>query len=356
MKEADPIRICVFYSNFMDYNLATFGALSAEPGVSVDVFATSFSCDMSRKAEFRSLSLHNSGKSSFLELFRAVMKPRADVIFVSGWMDWRYLLLCFIARRKGLRVVCGFDTQYQFGIRHRIKDFLLSILTFYCFDFAFVPGSRQKRKAASIGFHADRIYLGALCCDSALFSSINPRFNSKRILYVGRLEPSKNLLSLVSSFISIVEHDPGLSDWRLTIVGDGSLRGCPELGHRLVEFLGGRDQTFIAGLAASSSFFCLPSRFEPWGVVIHEMACAGLPVLCSDRCGAGDFFVEDFKTGRIFRFDDPDEESGGLRAGLRWMLQCNAEELARMGVRSRSLGLSHGVDQWVGTFLDIARR
>ncbi len=40
-----------------------------------------------------------------------------------------------------------------------------------------------------------------------------------------------------------------------------------------------------------SGCFILPSIFEPWAVVIHEFACAGLPIIATEVCGATPHFV-----------------------------------------------------------------
>jgi glycosyltransferase involved in cell wall biosynthesis len=37
--------------------------------------------------------------------------------------------------------------------------------------------------------------------------------------------------------------------------------------------------------------FVLPSRFEPWGIVVHEAAMSGLPLIVTNRCGAADYFL-----------------------------------------------------------------
>src|SRR5258706_8059004 len=48
----------------------------------------------------------------------------------------------------------------------------------------------------------------------------------------------------------------------------------------------------------------LPSRFEPWGVAIHEATSAGLGVICSSACGASAHLVQDGRNGFVVRADD----------------------------------------------------
>jgi glycosyltransferase involved in cell wall biosynthesis len=47
----------------------------------------------------------------------------------------------------------------------------------------------------------------------------------------------------------------------------------------------------------------VPSRFDGWGVVVNEALMVGVPVVCSDRVGAG-VLVDAWKCGAIFRSGD----------------------------------------------------
>ncbi|MDZ7907834.1 MAG: glycosyltransferase, partial [Gemmobacter sp.] len=49
----------------------------------------------------------------------------------------------------------------------------------------------------------------------------------------------------------------------------------------------------------------LPSKSEPWGLVVNEAMICGLPVVVSDKCGSAIDLVQDGKTG--FSFDYTNE-------------------------------------------------
>ena len=77
----------------------------------------------------------------------------------------------------------------------------------------------------------------------------------------------------------------------------------------------------------------MPSRREPWGVVIHEFAAAGLPLICSDACGAAQTFLIHGLNG--FRF-----ESGNVDSLANQMLKIvgSADEvLYKMSEQSHEL-------------------
>ena len=92
------------------------------------------------------------------------------------------------------------------------------------------------------------------------------------------------------------------------------------------------------------SALVLPSRFEPWGVVVHEATCAGLGVIASTRVGAADEFVVDRVNGRIV---EPSAE--GVLEGLLWWHGLDGN--GRAAARTTSLERSGRVTprQWSAT-------
>ena len=121
-------------------------------------------------------------------------------------------------------------------------------------------------------------------------------------LYVGRLVPQKNIDLLLDAFIGVSEKAPS---WDLIIVGSGpmeaQLRNCipTNLKNRVhwIGFLQWKELRYMYHL---SDVFVLPSKHEPWGVVVNEAMAAGLPVIASDVVGAASELIEDMKSGIIF--------------------------------------------------------
>ena len=69
----------------------------------------------------------------------------------------------------------------------------------------------------------------------------------------------------------------------------------------------GQAQQVIAGY----DFLVLPSRYDGWGVVVNEAILAGVPVLCSDRVGAG-AFVRRWDCGTTCAAESVDALAGAL--------------------------------------------
>lgn len=133
----------------------------------------------------------------------------------------------------------------------------------------------------------------------------------KLFVYVGGLNPHKNLLRLVDAMKSVVG---GRRDAHLAIVGDLSGRGFydnarelrarveadPDLrGH--VTFTGYLSDARLVDLYASSYAMVFPSLWEGFGLPAVEAMACGLPVLASRRASLPEV------VGRAGRFFDPED-------------------------------------------------
>ena len=86
-------------------------------------------------------------------------------------------------------------------------------------------------------------------------------------------------------------------NWCLRIVGDGAEKAKLEaLSVRLglsahVHFLGAQNNKEAMKILETSDLLVLPSRWDGWGAVVNEALMRGVPVICSNYCGAADLLV-----------------------------------------------------------------
>jgi glycosyltransferase involved in cell wall biosynthesis len=118
------------------------------------------------------------------------------------------------------------------------------------------------------------------------------------------------------------------------MVGDGELRPsleklAQEAAPGLVKFMGFQNQTELPALYDLCDVFVLPSRFEPWGLVVNEVMNAGKPVIVSDQVGSGPDLVMPGRNGGVFRAGDAADLADQLRP---WLL--DAEKRAQGGAAS----------------------
>jgi glycosyltransferase involved in cell wall biosynthesis len=141
------------------------------------------------------------------------------------------------------------------------------------------------------------------------YSLSNSNFD---LIFVGRPLFNKGLDILLYAL-----YDLKCTAWRLHIVGDGEDKDkfcklCGRLGlTNLVSFHGALPNAKTIELISKSDLLVLPSRWDGWGAVVNEALMLGVPVVCSDKCGATDLLDGD-ERGQVF----PSESILSLRSIL----------------------------------------
>ncbi len=152
----------------------------------------------------------------------------------------------------------------------------------------------------------------------------------RTVLYVGRLEPEKNVGRLIDALALI----PGPSV-RLAAVGGGSLRDELERRARAAgldaRFLGVVPHGELARHFQAADCFALPSLTEGHPKALIEAMASGLPCAASARGGIPSI-LEDGVTGLLF---DPESPADIARAVGR--LLAEPELAASMGARARAV-------------------
>ncbi len=97
--------------------------------------------------------------------------------------------------------------------------------------------------------------------------------------------------------------------------------------------------------------FCLPSKSEHWGVVIHEAVSAGLPVITTQSTYAASRFVFHNHNGFIFT----DTQFLELKSVLTSLFNMTDTELTDMSTRSYHLSRDINHEKWAASLLSIIR-
>jgi glycosyltransferase involved in cell wall biosynthesis len=172
--------------------------------------------------------------------------------------------------------------------------------------------------------------------DTALFRpTIRVPGDSRRILYVGRLSPEKNLDVLIAAAAKLV----GRFGLRLTFVGDGPLRDRLETSARTLgvplDFVPFVDHRRLPGFFAQADAFVLPSLTEGHPKVLLEAMSCGMPCLASNVV-ANRSILGGGEAGILFDPKDP----GTLAEALERLF--TQQTLAReLGERARARVIEH---------------
>jgi glycosyltransferase involved in cell wall biosynthesis len=153
------------------------------------------------------------------------------------------------------------------------------------------------------------------------------------ILFASKLQERKRCTDLVAAHRTLSQPRP-----YLVIVGDGEERhyleqqanGDPDIRDS-IRFAGFRNQTEMPRFFDLCDVFVLPSRYEPWGLVVNEAMNAGRAVVVSDDVGCQEDLVGEGETGATF----PVGNVPALAEALRHVLGIPGLA-ARMGVAARA--------------------
>lgn len=287
------------------------------------------------------------------EISRAVFDFCPDVILVSGWADKGYLKICQEARKQGVPVIAGCDTQWKGSLRQHVASWIAPWHVRKAIDVLWVTGERQAILARALGYDGDCLWAGYYACDWEMFASgWRPDDGEQRseikdrrsFLFVGRYVPEKGIDTLVEAYGRYRREVQ--NPWPLVCAGAGLLRDS--LAAAGAEDVGFVQPADLPSLMAGAGAFVLPSRFEPWGVVVQEAAASGLPLICSDACGAGVHLLRDRWNGRSFAAGDPSH----LVECLLWMHQQSDQQLHELGLNSFELSKQYTPRRWVETLLE----
>lgn len=174
---------------------------------------------------------------------------------------------------------------------------------------------------------------------------------ARKILYVGRLSPEKNLGTLISAVGQLLGRLP----LRLTFIGDGPAREALEARARElrvpVDFLPFVDHRRLPDFFREADAFVLPSFTEGHPKVLLEAMSCGVPCVASARGGNLDI-VADGKTGLLF---DP-ENAGELAECLERVL--TNDDLARSLATEARAAIVERYDlrALVGREIDLLKR
>lgn len=325
----------------MPYNVIALEALlNIDPDIKIDVISWGKDKKLTPyvpPANNR-INYYCEGDFTYNDLIYFYQKHSYNLVYICNRREKKYLKLAIYAKQKDKILIIGqTDEQLEPNFRQLIKKIFSYILYRRYFDYMFATGLPQYEFLRFLRFRKNQILLGAYTANTDLFNVNYINFpyrrinDQKRVLFLGRLEKEKGLSILLES---IKRFSP--EKLKLVVVGNGKLKN-EVLKSDIVEYHEFMDQESILKLLPTIDFFILPSVYEPWGVVIHEMASAGIPILCSDHVGSRWSFVYNNYNGFIF-------ESGSITDLTKCLSKVvNISEGRLNEFKKRTFELSHSI-------------
>jgi glycosyltransferase involved in cell wall biosynthesis len=268
--------------------------------------------------------------SAQLYLFIKTINPA--LIYVAGWTDKLYCLTTKkIKKENNIPIISGFDSPWV-GKLQWANVLFSKFRQRTWFTHILVAGMRQFEYAKRLGFKNHQIMSPVYSADMNLFEHVDITDKKDKyphnLLFIGRLSEEKGIRLLLKAWNSVTNK----KDWTLTIIGNGKLKD-EILRNKNVVLKDFMSQTEIIYEMQNSGCFILPSTFEPWALVIHEAAAAGLPITATTNCGATtSFLINDYNGFSFLPGSIPQIENV-----IKKIITTSDEELYAMGERSKML-------------------
>lgn len=253
------------------------------------------------------------------QLVKLLRDIKYERLIFSGWDRPQMIVSSLLSPtyKNGCIVESSIYESRTTGIRAWIKRIVLRNVSV-----AYPSGILQEKLVRALGYEGRSVQYGG--CGLLNYQpqpSYEPRERVTMFLYVGRLSPEKNLHLLLKAF----EELPGL---KLDIIGFGPQEAeLRAMAPANVSFLGAIDNAKLPAYYKNHDAFILPSKSEPWGLVVEEALNNGSPVIVSNRVGCqADLVTPD--TGLVFNYDSVK----ALREAVLKMTDLNLYNRLRLGV------------------------
>lgn len=366
------VRLAYVVSHPIQYQVPLLRRIAREPGIDLTVF---FGSDFSvRGYQDEGFRVEVKWDVPLLEGYTHEFLPRVrdngtegtfspvsygltarlrgfDVVWVHGYATVNQMHAILAAKALGIPVLVRSDSQLKDRPRSRAK--MVAKRSFFwglrhLVDGVLVTGTMNREYwRDSLGENVPLFLLPyavdnewfqqqiavAVETRGALRAELKLEAGRPVILFASKLQTRKHCGDLVAAYARLLAGWEGPSPY-LLIVGDGEERAAleaqvQELSLDGVRFCGFRNQTEMPRFLELATVFVLPSRHEPWGLIVNEAMNAACPVILTDDVGCHPDLVTDGVEGFVCPVRDVEALTGALRRVL-----AAPETAAEMGRRA----------------------
>ena len=209
----------------------------------------------------------------------------ADVSIFFGYSYLTYLITSAVRIFFKKRNILFCESTRLDSPPKTMKSFIKKFIIKFLFSEYIVPGRESFDYLIENGVNPKSIFFAHNSSDLRPENyqlSVSPSGYPLRLLFVGRLAKEKNLTSIIMLLKT------SNINFRFNIVGEGpeSFRLKSIISDDSRFYLHGHfDSEELKNMYINSDILILPSRSEPWGLVINEAINFGLAVIVSNRVG-----------------------------------------------------------------------
>ena len=279
------MKIAVFGDSFADY----------KPYTHLNYVKDCWIHQLEKNYEVSNFAESGSGLMFSYNTFKNQNLNKFDKIIFPGWELVELIPMMLLSKKEknGIILESSIVETITTGPLWLIKKLIIRNM-----GHAYPSGKLQSEILLQAGFNGEEhVTHGVGIPKRVMKEVINKEFNNYKYLYVGRISEEKNLKFIVNEF-----NRNGKS---LTIVGDGPQRSELEsISHSNITYTGYVNNADLGEVYRDHHIFILPSKSEPWGLVVEEALSYGLPVIVSNHVGCYEDLVSRADTGIVFDLSD----------------------------------------------------
>jgi glycosyltransferase involved in cell wall biosynthesis len=304
------VRVAILWDSFPSYASKCIETLAKQEDVQVLAYCRSEGAFPNALERFGNYpNIHLLGNSAPEKVVGELngFKPQLAVITITR--RGLYADIASAWQKSGVLVVGACDHLWEGAWRNYANLFASKLGWFSQYEAVFVCGALGRIYAKKLGFPDQAIFEGLYTCDTDMFRPVGlsrhleaPQDEWPRVfLFVGQYIRRKGLDILLKAYQTYRQQ--ASHPWELWLIGSGEMEN--DIGEAPgVRNLGMKSPSQVAEIMRQAGCFVLPSRVDNWGVVIHEAANAGLPILASSMCGASVELVQSGFNGYVFPIND----------------------------------------------------
>lgn len=268
------------------------------------------------------------------EAWNRLERPRVER--VTGPVDVCHSTLAIPAATRAPHVVTVHDVAFvhtpERFTRHGARVMARGLERCRSADLVMCPSRTTAGELSALGFDPGRLRVVPWGVDHETATPddverirVEYRLPDRFVLFVGTLEPRKNLDRLAAAVARLAERVP------LVVVGAAGWGATPRVSDVDCRFLGFVPHRDLAALYAAATVFAYPSLEEGFGLPVLEAMAQGVPVVTSRGTA-----TEEVAGGAAVLVDpgDVDSIAGGLAAALSDPSGWSAAALGRAGAFS----------------------
>ena len=368
-------RLAVVNSHPIQYFAPLYANLSRDPALEVTaLYCSDFSLrgaidpgfkqavtwDVELLTGYRSVFLGENAKQRIPAGFWSLICPQVwpeirsgqyDAVLLHGYNYAVNILALLAAKTKKLPVLMRSETHlglHRDGWKRWIRDAMLSIAYRFVDGFLAI-GKANRAYYRALGVPDNKIFDVPYTVDNDRFIAAAALAPEQRaqvrkkyglpldepiVLYASKLMRRKHPDDVIRAMARLRDEGHAAT---LFMVGTGEMEHelrdlTSSLTARNVVFGGFINQAELPKVYAASNIFVLPSENEPWGLIINEVMCAGIPVVVSGEVGCVPDLVKDGVNGYHMKAGD----IGSLAMALEKLL-ADASLRQRMGAASLAI-------------------